>query len=361
MVEVSRTPANSLNPQGTGGESPQAFQDVSTSGSGSCRMRQSLSQSLSRSVVSAISQFPARGRQGAGSATPHQSRPGTGARCLRTEQPGCPSLLLKPPPAPWAQRGQAELGGSMWLEESRRLPSHPWGPSQPSAALAMEDCPSGHLGRDALALQQHPYSLEEFAGHSTLHGMRHIFRYRRFTGHNLLWLLAFLGSLALLIHSYAKCVSFYFQYPHNTQLEEETTRNKTFPAVTLCNLNPARYSQLSAHDLYWAGEMLGLLDGAGQPLVWESMERSRMEALLGTLVRNEKEKSRPFNLDEFYRRVGHQLDMGQMLVHCMFSGEECNGSDFQMVSAQWQDIFRGREGWAWPLCQHAQPGALLRC
>ncbi|KAK2532489.1 hypothetical protein Q9966_008069 [Columba livia] len=195
----------------------------------------------------------------------------------------------------------------------------------------MEDCPSGHLGRDALALQRHPYSLEEFAGHSTLHGMRHIFRYRRFTTRNLLWLLAFLGSLALLIHSYAKCVSFYFQYPHNTQLEEETTRNKTFPAVTLCNLNPARYSQLSAHDLYWAGEMLGLLDGAGQPLVRESMERSRLEALLGTLVRNEKEKSHPFNLDEFYSRVGHQLDMGQMLVRCTFSGEECNSSDFQTL------------------------------
>ncbi|NXV77775.1 ASIC1 protein, partial [Atlantisia rogersi] len=148
-----------------------------------------------------------------------------------------------------------------------------------------------------------------------------------------LWLLAFLGSLALLIHAYAKCVGLYFQYPHSTQLEEETARNKTFPAITICNLNPARYSQLSGHDLYWAGEMLGLLDGAGRPLVLEGAERSRLEALLGMLAVSEEEKSHPFNLEEFYERVGHQMELGEMLVRCMFGSEECNSSDFQVVSA----------------------------
>ncbi|NXK80419.1 ASIC2 protein, partial [Amazona guildingii] len=148
-----------------------------------------------------------------------------------------------------------------------------------------------------------------------------------------LWLLAFLGSLGLLIHTYAKCVGLYFQYPHSTQLEEVMAHNKTFPAITICNLNPARFSQLSSHDLYWAGEMLGLLDEAGQPLLPESTERSRLEALRGTLDVNEEEKSRPFDLEEFYGRVGHQLDLGEMLVRCMFGDEECNGSDFQTVSA----------------------------
>ncbi|NXQ83407.1 ASIC1 protein, partial [Nyctibius grandis] len=148
-----------------------------------------------------------------------------------------------------------------------------------------------------------------------------------------LWLLALLGSLALLVHAYAKCMGLYFQYPHSTQLEEETARNKTFPAITLCNLNPVRFSQLSGHDLYWAGEMLGLLDGAGQPLVPESVERSSLEALLGTPALSEEEKSRPFDLEEFYGRVGHQLDLGEMLVRCTFGDEECNGRDFQTVSA----------------------------
>ncbi|NXY46747.1 ASIC1 protein, partial [Ceuthmochares aereus] len=158
-----------------------------------------------------------------------------------------------------------------------------------------------------------------------------------------LWLLAFLSSLALLIHAYAKCVTYYLQYPHNTQLEEGTARNKTFPAITLCNLNPARFSRLSGHDLYWAGEMLGLLDGAGQPLMSGSVESSRVEALLGMLATSEEEKSRPFNLEEFYGRVGHRLDLREMLVSCTFGGKECNGSDFQTVSGQWQFVTGGRE------------------
>ncbi|NXK44572.1 ASIC1 protein, partial [Chauna torquata] len=148
-----------------------------------------------------------------------------------------------------------------------------------------------------------------------------------------LWLLAFLGSLALLIHVYTKCVGLYFQYPHNTQLEEETTRNKTFPAVTLCNLNPARFSRLSGHDLYWAGELLGLLDGAGRPLAPEGTEWSMLAALQRELDLNEEEKSRPFDLAEFYGRVGHQLELGEMLVCCRFGGMECTSSDFQTVSA----------------------------
>ncbi|GAB0191500.1 acid-sensing ion channel 4 [Grus japonensis] len=210
----------------------------------------------------------------------------------------------------------------------------------------MGGCPTRHPACDAPAPQQRLCSLEEFAGRSTLHGIQHIFRHQRYTTRNLLWLLAFLGSLGLLVHAYAKCVGLYFQYPHSTQLEEETAHNKTFPAVTLCNLNSARFSQLSGHDLYWAGEMLGLLDGAGRPLVLESVERSRLEALLGTLAISEEEKNRPFDLEEFYGRVGHQLDLGEMLVHCMFGSEECNGSDFQTVSAWWQDVPGGREGWA---------------
>uniref|UniRef100_A0A8D2NC23 Uncharacterized protein n=1 Tax=Zonotrichia albicollis TaxID=44394 RepID=A0A8D2NC23_ZONAL len=126
-----------------------------------------------------------------------------------------------------------------------------------------------------------------------------------------------------------------------TQLEEETEHNKIFPAVTICNLNPARFSQLSSHDLYWAGEMLGLLDSAGRPLVPESPERSRLEALLGTQAVSEEEKSRPFHLEEFYERAGHQLELGEMLVRCTFAKGDCNSSDFQTVSG----TFWGPLGW----------------
>uniref|UniRef100_A0A670JJT5 Acid sensing ion channel subunit 1 n=1 Tax=Podarcis muralis TaxID=64176 RepID=A0A670JJT5_PODMU len=103
--------------------------------------------------------------------------------------------------------------------------------------------------------------LEEFARSSTLHGISHIFRHGCNTGCKFLWIVAFLGSLGFLIHVYADRVDFYFQYPHDTTLEEETLPSLTFPAITICNLNPLRFSQLSGHDLYWAGEYLGFLDG----------------------------------------------------------------------------------------------------
>uniref|UniRef100_A0A8C5J471 Acid sensing ion channel subunit family member 4 n=1 Tax=Junco hyemalis TaxID=40217 RepID=A0A8C5J471_JUNHY len=220
----------------------------------------------------------------------------------------------------------------MWLEEAQRPPARTWAHPWPSAALPAGHCPDRQPARSAPAPRQPPCSLEEFASRSTLHGIHHIFRHRRYTARNLLWLLAFLGSLALLIHAYAKCVGLYFQYPHSTQLEEETEHNKIFPAVTICNLNPARFSQLSSHDLYWAGEMLGLLDSAGRPLVPESPERSRLEALLGTLATSEEEKSRPFHLEELYERAGHQLELGEMLVRCTFAKGDCNSSDFQTAA-----------------------------
>ncbi|NWJ02233.1 ASIC1 protein, partial [Crypturellus undulatus] len=148
-----------------------------------------------------------------------------------------------------------------------------------------------------------------------------------------LWLLAFLGSLALLVHTYAKCVGLYFQYPHNTQLEEEAAHGMTFPAITLCNLNPARFSQLSSHDLYWAGELLGLLDGAGHILAPDNADQSVLDALQRKMVLSDEDRSRPFDLDEFYERVGHQMRLGEMLVSCKFGGEDCKSSDFQTVSA----------------------------
>ncbi|XP_032046264.1 acid-sensing ion channel 4 isoform X2 [Aythya fuligula] len=213
----------------------------------------------------------------------------------------------------------------MWPEEPRGLSPHPWVPAGRPVCRA-------HLAEPAAepaAPRQRPCSLEEFARRCTLHGIQHVLRHRRYTARNLLWLLAFLGSLGLLVHVYAKCVGLYFQYPHSTQLEEETTRNKTFPAVTFCNLNPARFSRLSGHDLYWAGELLGLLDGAGRPLAPEGTERSTLAALQGKLDLSEEEQSRPFHLEEFYDRTGHQLD--DMLKSCNFSGENCSSRDFTVV------------------------------
>ncbi|XP_059583568.1 acid-sensing ion channel 4 isoform X1 [Alligator mississippiensis] len=175
--------------------------------------------------------------------------------------------------------------------------------------------------------------LDEFASRSTLHGLQHIFQRGPFTARNLLWLLAFLALLCLLVDVYAERLGYYFQYPHITQLEEETLPGMVFPAVTLCNLNRARVSQLSSRDLYWAGELLGLLDGADRVLAPEDadVDAGILAALAGRLNLSAEDRARPFDLAELYERTAHRLDLGGMLLNCTFAQEPCSARDFQPV------------------------------
>ncbi|TFJ96564.1 pyridoxal phosphate enzyme, YggS family [Platysternon megacephalum] len=223
----------------------------------------------------------------------------------------------------------------MWAEGPCRIPSqHQDGPRlvaahhRESCQAVHPPCGSYHAEPAAPpppAPQPCAPSLEQFASRSSLHGIHHIFAHGPYTGRHLLWTLAFLGSLGLLLHVYAERVGYYFQYPHNTQLEEQTVPRARFPAITLCNLNRARFSQLTAHDLYWAGELLGLLDSSHQPLAPEPLDMPPLSP---------EEQRRPFDLLEFYGRTGHRLDLGHMLLSCRFVNETCNASDFRTVSAR---------------------------
>ncbi|KAM9111587.1 acid-sensing ion channel 1C-like [Pangshura tecta] len=222
----------------------------------------------------------------------------------------------------------------MWAEGRCRMPSQHQGGPRLVAAHHKESCQAGHppggsCHAELATPQPCAPSLEEFASRSTLHGIHHIFARGPYTGRQLLWTLAFLGSLGLLLHVYAEHVGYYAQYPHNTQLEEETVPHAAFPAITLCNLNRARLSQLTGHDLHWAGELLGLLDSGHQPLAPEALE-----TLAGKLALSAEEQRRPFDLRELYERAGHRLDLGHMLLSCRFVNKTCNASDFQTVSAR---------------------------
>ncbi|XP_060117598.1 acid-sensing ion channel 4 isoform X4 [Heteronotia binoei] len=172
-------------------------------------------------------------------------------------------------------------------------------------------------------------SLEEFAESSTLHGINHIFQHGHYTIRHLLWTVAFLGSLGFLIHVYTERVDFYFQYPHATALEEEPLYNMTFPAVTICNLNRLRFSQLSGHDLYWAGEFLGFLDSSDNIAAPNYIDMEMQEMLRSKLKESREERNLPFDFKELHERAGHQ--MNQMLVECKFANKSCNASDFRTV------------------------------
>lgn len=134
-----------------------------------------------------------------------------------------------------------------------------------------------------------PVSIQAFASSSTLHGLAHIFSYERLSLKRALWALCFLGSLAVLLCVCTERVQYYFHYHHVTKLDEVAASQLTFPAVTLCNLNEFRFSQVSKNDLYHAGELLALLNNRWAalppPLLLAGPEELHASQLLVTPIR----------------------------------------------------------------------------
>uniref|UniRef100_A0A8C0KQ14 Acid sensing ion channel subunit 1 n=1 Tax=Canis lupus dingo TaxID=286419 RepID=A0A8C0KQ14_CANLU len=172
-----------------------------------------------------------------------------------------------------------------------------------------------------------PVSIQAFASSSTLHGLAHIFSYERLSLKRALWALCFLGSLAVLLCVCTERVQYYFHYHHVTKLDEVAASQLTFPAVTLCNLNEFRFSQVSKNDLYHAGELLALLNNRYEIPDTQMADEKQLE-ILQDKANFRSFKPKPFNMREFYDRAGH--DIRDMLLSCHFRGEVCSAEDFKV-------------------------------
>ncbi|XP_054363035.1 acid-sensing ion channel 1 isoform X2 [Mirounga angustirostris] len=176
-----------------------------------------------------------------------------------------------------------------------------------------------------------PVSIQAFASSSTLHGLAHIFSYERLSLKRALWALCFLGSLAVLLCVCTERVQYYFHYHHVTKLDEVAASQLTFPAVTLCNLNEFRFSQVSKNDLYHAGELLALLNNRYEIPDTQMADEKQLE-ILQDKANFRSFKPKPFNMREFYDRAGH--DIRDMLLSCHFRGEVCSAEDFKVKPVQ---------------------------
>ncbi|KAI1892402.1 hypothetical protein AGOR_G00132990 [Albula goreensis] len=174
-----------------------------------------------------------------------------------------------------------------------------------------------------------PPPIEVFASSSTLHGISHIFSYERICIKRCLWVAFFLGSLTFLVCVCVDRIQFYLEYPHVTKLDEVTTPVMMFPAVTFCNLNSFRFSQVTRNDLYHAGELLALLNRRYEIRDTHLVEESVLETLK-VKADFHNFKPRPFNMREFYDRTGHSIR--DMLLSCHYRGTECSAEDFRVKS-----------------------------
>lgn len=158
--------------------------------------------------------------------------------------------------------------------------------------------------------------LAAFFGNCSLHGANHVFvEDKKFGIRQGLWALVVLMALSTFLLQVADRVIYYLQYDRITMLDEKAAPNMTFPAVTVCNYNFIRKSQMSYSDLIFMGQLLGFEEGMapGFPLAPEP------DRLPGSR----------FSLDEFYNRTRHRIE--DMLLECKFRGLECGPESFSEV------------------------------
>lgn len=161
-----------------------------------------------------------------------------------------------------------------------------------------------------------------FASSCTLHGLGHVFGPGRPTPRRGLWAVAVLLSLAAFLYQVADRVRYYGEFHHETALDEVESRQLTFPAVTLCNVNPLRRSRLTPNDLHWAGPALLGLEPAEHAAFLRAL--GRPPAPPGFMP------SPTFDTARLYARAGHALE--DMLLDCRYRGRACGPENFTTVS-----------------------------
>lgn len=174
-----------------------------------------------------------------------------------------------------------------------------------------------------------PTSWQAFVHGSTLHGLRFIFPYGQAGGRRLLWAAALLACLGLLALESAERLAYFLSYPHVTSVDAVVSGSLVFPAVTMCNLNAFRFSQLTRNDLYHAGELLELLD-VHLRIPQPHLAEPDVLAFLEEKSNFTAYKPKVFSMREFMERVGH--DLKEMMLYCRYQGQECSHADFQPVS-----------------------------
>ncbi|KAI2663364.1 Acid-sensing ion channel 4-B [Labeo rohita] len=156
--------------------------------------------------------------------------------------------------------------------------------------------------------------LASFASSSSLHGLARVLgNSGRLGFRQTLWGLALLVSLGLFLYQATWSTATYLERPHLAAMREETRRELTFPAITLCNVNRFRFSALTDADIYHLANLTGLPP--------KSRKGHRPSEL----------QYPPPDMLDIFQRTGHQLE--DMLKSCNFSGQNCSSEDFSVVSS----------------------------
>ncbi|XP_052665860.1 acid-sensing ion channel 1 isoform X3 [Harpia harpyja] len=123
-------------------------------------------------------------------------------------------------------------------------------------------------------------------------------------------------------------IVYYLEYHHVTLLSEEDSPEMTFPAVTFCNINRVRVSQLSHEDLLYLAPLVDYEPG--------------MELGFAPAQPSPGDEDEPLNLYGFFNRTCHQLE--DMLLSCSYRGEQCGPGDFAAVFTRYGKCYTFNAG-----------------
>ncbi|ERE66888.1 acid-sensing ion channel 3 isoform X1 [Cricetulus griseus] len=174
---------------------------------------------------------------------------------------------------------------------------------------------------EARQRQRQASDIRVFASSCTMHGLGHVFGPGGLTLRRGLWATAVLLSLAAFLYQVAERVRYYGEFHHKTTLDERESHQLTFPAVTLCNINPLRRSRLTPNDLHWAGTALLGLDPAEHAAYLRAL--GQPPAPPGFMP------SPTFDMAQLYARAGHSLE--DMLLDCRYRGQPCGPENFTVI------------------------------
>ncbi len=134
--------------------------------------------------------------------------------------------------------------------------------------------------------------------HSTFHGLPFCFK-KDHPLRRVFWTLLLLICSGLLIQKMFESTQNYLNYPFSTTRSMRITSDLEFPAVSLCNLNDMRYSQMLGTKLH-------------------EIIKSQNFNISGQLSGNEYKQT--------IRSANHKLE--NMLYDCRIDGRKCSSKDF---------------------------------
>lgn len=183
---------------------------------------------------------------------------------------------------------------------------------------------------------------QDFANNTTLHGLNRLADPKKPIWLRIAWLLAVLACGGVCVWQISLRVSDYIAYDANTKISVLYRPKLNFPAVTICNFNRFRASEITATDGQFLQYVLladdydyASYDNSESEFSWYGTSFDYYTAF--------ENASASFNYTEFTRRAGFVLDE-TTLIECTWRGRKCSAQNFTHVFTSFGNCYTFNKG-----------------